>query len=230
MFGSFSESALLAYADKVKKVVAKQGTEGNTNFGISDEDSSFIDTCESQDAGDYAEFYDFTTCIRSNGTLYGIAPGKKCRKGSETDSASKETRQQARLKAKVLKAIEADSTVTWAQKERGFRTNGIKKRQEFIKANRYPAANEGVRREVERLRKEIAELDQRIAREKRRIAAQVLEGERKVPRAERLGRMAATRARAEKVLADIRKENPKPVLSDTEWSGRNGVYNKSKWD
>ena len=230
MFGSFTESALLAYAEKVKKVVAKQGTERHTNFGISDEDSSFIDTGESQDADDYAEFYDFTTCIRSNGTLYGIAGGKKCRKGSETDSATKETRQQARLKAKVMKAVEADPTVAWAQKEKGFRANGIKKRQEFIKANRYPAANEGVRREVERLRKEIADLDKRIAREKRRIAKQVIEGERKVPRTERVGRIAATRARAEKVLADIRKEKPVPVMSDTERSGRQGVFNKSKWD
>jgi hypothetical protein len=69
MFGSFSEGALLAYAEKVKKVVAQQGTEKHSNFGISEEDSSFIDTGESQDADDYAESYDFTTCVRSNGAF-----------------------------------------------------------------------------------------------------------------------------------------------------------------
>jgi hypothetical protein len=80
------------------------------------------------------------------------------------------------------------------------------------------------------LRKEIADLDKRIAREKRRIAKQVIEGERKVLRAERVGRLSATRARAEEVLADIRKEKPVPVMSNTQRSGRMGVFNKSKWD
>jgi hypothetical protein len=45
-----------------------------------------------------------------------------------------------------------------------------------------------------------------------------------------VGRLSATRARAEKVLADIRKEKPVPVMSDTQRSGRQGVFNKSKWD
>jgi hypothetical protein len=76
MFGSFSESALLAYAEKLKKVVAMQGTERHTNFGISDEDSSYLDTGESQDADDYAELYDFTTCIRSKTPCKG-SPGAK---------------------------------------------------------------------------------------------------------------------------------------------------------
>ena len=65
MFGSFNESALLAYAEKVKKVVSKQGTEQHSNYGISEEESSFIDSDESQDAEDYSQFYDYTTCIRS---------------------------------------------------------------------------------------------------------------------------------------------------------------------
>jgi hypothetical protein len=64
MFGSFSENALLAYAEKVKKVVASQGTEWADAGGVGEEDHTYIDTDESQDADDYAELYDYTTCIR----------------------------------------------------------------------------------------------------------------------------------------------------------------------
>ena len=64
MFGSFTESALQAYAEKVKKVVAKQGTEWADSGGVGVEDSIYIDTDESQDADDYCEWYNFTTCIR----------------------------------------------------------------------------------------------------------------------------------------------------------------------
>lgn len=227
MFGSFTENALLAYAEKVKKVAAKQGGEWADNAGVGETDSTFIDTGESQDLNDYSEWYDFTTCLRSNGTLYGIAPGKKCRKGSETAEASKESKQRARLKAKVLKAIEKDPKVEWARKERDRRKVALKQREAFVKANRYPAANAGMQKEIARIRKEIADLTQDILREKRRIAKQVVEGERKVPRAERLGRMAATKARAEKVLADLRKERTE---TDTERSARLGVFNKSQWD
>jgi hypothetical protein len=90
MFGTFTEEALARYESlvrtdfKEKRVVAKQGTEQHSNLGISDEDHSFIDTDESQDADDYAEFYDYTTCIRADGTLYGT--GGKCRKGTEVSA------------------------------------------------------------------------------------------------------------------------------------------------
>lgn len=227
MFGSFSESALLAYAEKVKKVVAKQGTEWADAGGVGEEDHTYIDTDQSQDSDDYAEYYDYTTCIRSNGTLYGIAPGKKCRKGSETDPASKEDKKRSQLKAKVLRAIEADPKVAKARKDRAGRQFAMKERQAFIKANRYPAANEGMRREVEKIRKEIADLNKDILREKRRIAKQVASSEVKETRLQRAGRLAATKVRAEKVLADLKKEKPE---SDTERSARQGVFNKSQWD
>ena len=64
MFGSFSEDALLAYAEKVKKVNAKQGTEWSDTVGVGETDSTFLDTDESQDKDDYRECYDFTTCLR----------------------------------------------------------------------------------------------------------------------------------------------------------------------
>jgi hypothetical protein len=39
--------------------------------------------------------------------------------------------------------------------------------------------------------------------------------------------LSATKARAEKVLTDLRKEKEE---SDTERSARQGVFNKSQWD
>jgi hypothetical protein len=90
IFGSFKESALLAYADKAaeaykeKRVRGGQGTEYADNLGVGETDKSFIDADESQDLDDYSEHYDFTTCIRADGTLYGT--GGKCRKGTEVSA------------------------------------------------------------------------------------------------------------------------------------------------
>lgn len=90
MFGSFSESALLAYAEKAaaayreKRVRGGQGTEAHDNYGVGETDHSFIDSDESQDLDDYSENYDFSTCIRADGTLYGT--GGKCRKGTEVSA------------------------------------------------------------------------------------------------------------------------------------------------
>ena len=83
--GTFSEGALShyqqmvmeEYAEKQKRVRSVQGTEWADNHGVSDTDHDFLDTDESMDADDYAEAWDYTTCIRANGTLYGIADGKK---------------------------------------------------------------------------------------------------------------------------------------------------------
>jgi hypothetical protein len=92
MFGSFSETSLQRYAEqvreKVKKVKSVQGTEWASNDGVSEEDSSFIDNDESYDKRDYAE-YDYVQCLRSDGSTYGIADGKKCRKGSKTKAQPK---------------------------------------------------------------------------------------------------------------------------------------------
>jgi len=106
MFGTFSESALAAYEEfarasfKEKKVAGRQGTEYADTAGIGDNDSSYLDTDESQDANDYSEIdeYSFTTCIRPNGSLYGISRGK-CRKGSEVDRLSLEQLKAAKKKA-----------------------------------------------------------------------------------------------------------------------------------
>lgn len=77
MFGTFTEDALDQYAELVRfrerKVKSGQGTEGLDNLGIGENDSSFIDSDESMSASDYAEFWDYTTCVRSDGSFSGIA-------------------------------------------------------------------------------------------------------------------------------------------------------------
>jgi hypothetical protein len=105
MFGHFSESSLESYAElvkeKVKKVKKVAGTEWADSAGISEHDSSFIDTGESYEKEDYAECYDFTTCLRNDGSRYGTAG--KCRKGTQTEQAGKEERE-SRLRETYGKA------------------------------------------------------------------------------------------------------------------------------
>ena len=68
MFGTFAENAIAAYAEQVKQkpVKSRQGTEWTDNLGGGENDHSFLDNDESQDANDYTEFgtYDFGACIR----------------------------------------------------------------------------------------------------------------------------------------------------------------------
>ena len=131
MFGSFSEEALLAYAEQVaaqyKETAVKSsgpGSEWADNAGIGQNDKSFIEEDESNERDDYTgksgkvkkalkakgvvpgaqprttnthghtanlfshcegtewDSYDFTVCVRDNGTIYGTKG--KCRLGKET--------------------------------------------------------------------------------------------------------------------------------------------------
>jgi len=233
MQGTFTEEALSRYADliaykeKTKKVPATQGTERHDNLGIGESDHSYIDNEESQNADDYTECYDFTTCLRPNGSRYGIAPGKKCRKGTEAKAESKDEKTKERLKRRIEKAISESPRVQDRTKALQGRKNAVSNREAFIRENKYPAANEGMRKEIERIRKEITDLTKDIQKEKRRIAKQITETEIKETRLQRAGRLAATKARAEKVLADLRKEK---LETDTMRSARQGVFNKSQWD
>jgi hypothetical protein len=231
--GTFSERALAAYDElvrreyKEKKVKGGQGTEYADNLGVGENDSSFIDEDEGNNPNDYSESWDFTTCVRSNGSLYGIAPGKKCRKGSETKSVTKEDKQREALKRKVQKEIESNPRMSYLKKAVEGRKNAIAKRESFIKENKYPAANAGIQKEIEKAKKELENLNKDILRERRRIAKQVVDEAKKPTRAQRLGRLSATKARAEKVLADLRKEKEE---TPTQKSGKQGIFNKSQWD
>jgi hypothetical protein len=124
MFGTFSEKALSAYetlvreqyAEKQKRVKSAQGTEAMDNYGVSDTNHEFLDADESYDADDYGECYDFTTCIRANGSLYGIADGKKCRKGSETKTQPKVRTANEKKQEGIRKRGERSVTKARAEK------------------------------------------------------------------------------------------------------------------
>jgi len=111
--GSFTDQALSRYEELVraefreKKVAAKQGTEHADNEGVGDTDHTYIDT-ESVDADDYNEtdIFSFTTCLRPNGTLYGIGKGV-CRKGTEisADAVARLKQERKSPKQKQRDAI-----------------------------------------------------------------------------------------------------------------------------
>ena len=133
MFGTFTEEALARYEAlvqqdyKEKKVRGGQGTEWADNDGVGPTDKSFLETGESQkkkdyvDSADHSEHYDFTTCIRSDGTLYGIGGGK-CRKGTEVSASAVDRLKQERKtpKQKQREAIQKRGTkaVTKAKAEK----------------------------------------------------------------------------------------------------------------
>lgn len=125
MFGTFSESSLLAYAEQVaeaykeKRIGARQGTEHADNAGIGEHDHSFIDNDESQDAEDYSEVYDFARCVRGDGSVYGIANGKRCRKGTETKAAPKERTAGEKKREGIRKRGEKAVTKAKAEKVLG---------------------------------------------------------------------------------------------------------------
>lgn len=90
MLGTFSEQALSDYAEKVRAKQVKanvQGTEQFDTYGVGPNDKSFLETDESQERENYTDHsewgeYDFTVCVRDNGTVYGTRG--KCRLGKET--------------------------------------------------------------------------------------------------------------------------------------------------
>lgn len=103
MLGSFSSESLQKYAEQVK--ATGQGTEWLDNAGVGKHDHSFVDEKESTDPDDYKgkvgkvkkalkqkgvldhsewDSYDFTVCVRNDGTVYGTKG--KCRIGKETSA------------------------------------------------------------------------------------------------------------------------------------------------
>ena len=176
------------------------------------------------------EFAERTTCVRKDGTRYGIAPGKKCRKGSEGTPATTEEKDNGRIKRRVQKQIAESTRVKMLRKALEGRRNAVAKREAFINSNQYPAANAGMQKEIEKIKGEIKDLQQQVQSEHRQIAQRVVRAAQKATKAQREGRLNATRARAEKVLVDLRKERESGADSDTARSARAGVFNKSQWD
>ena len=125
MLGTFSEQALSDYAEKVraktKRVQASQGTEYADNLGVGEHDHGYLDTDESQDKQDYSE-YDFTVCVRDNGTVYGTRG--KCRLGKETSEdqaallrASNRKRSRGTLGGSLKQRVARDPDATQLAKQ-----------------------------------------------------------------------------------------------------------------
>jgi hypothetical protein len=187
MLGTFSEVALLKYAEKAaaafreRKVASRQGTEQHDNHGIGEHDHTFIDTEESQDADDYSEAWDFTTCIRPNGTLYGIANGKKCRKGSETKTqpkqrSAKEAKREGIRKRgeKAVTKAKAEKALSDLAKQGATAKKATDRREKEGKGNR----EEQVRRLAGKVFVEMDRLRQRAKKmkdgpQKERVVAKV---------------------------------------------------------
>ena len=177
VFGSFTEEALCAYAEQVRKrakaekVEKTAGTEWADNHGVGEHDSSFIDTDESQERSDYSECYDFTLCVRSDGSKYGIADGKKCRKGTETKvqpkvRSAKEKRGEAIRKRgeRSLKRATAEKVLEEVRKEgakerdakRQREVTGTKERGEATRTQRIQSLVGKAQKAIDRLQAAIA--------------------------------------------------------------------------
>lgn len=146
IFGSFTEEALARYEalvqqeykeKQVKK--ATQGSEWADTGGVGPTDKSFLETGESQDPSNYSEWdsWSFTQCIRSNGTRYGIADGKKCRKGTETKVEPKvptaKEKQRSAIQKRGAKAVtksKAEKVLGELQKEGATAKKATERRAE----------------------------------------------------------------------------------------------------
>ncbi len=204
MFGTFSEAAIAAYEELVrtsyreKRVRAMQGTEHNDNYGVGETDHSFIDTNESQKAEDYNEAWDYTACIRADGSTYGIADGKKCRKGTETKV---EPKAQAAKKKRGGSAVDRDKA-KGILKGLGAQGDTGKKATE-----RREKAGGGNREEqVRRLGGKVFLAVDRL----RQRAKRMKDGPQKRKVMERIERLTALRQRLVKEQQRLRDQGAKP--------------------
>jgi hypothetical protein len=210
MFGTFNEAAIAAYEELVstayreKRVRAHQGTEQHDNHGIGETDHSFIDSEESQDAEDYSESWDFTACIRSDGTTYGIANGKKCRKGTETKVEPKQKPGQDKKREAIQKR--GQKAVTKAKAEKVLSDLAKQGRTNKKAAERREKAGGGNREEqVRRLGGKVYLAMDKLRQQVKRLK----EGPRKQRLLARIERLQALRQRLDKEQRRLREQAPK---------------------
>ena len=102
---------------------------------------------------DFAEgdIYDFTTCIRSDGSAYGT--GGTCRKGTEGE-AKKESAAEAKPKRQL--ATSADAKSAWQESEKAVKAAkaNLKTVGAETKGDQSPGARERRRKAAEALEKE----------------------------------------------------------------------------
>jgi hypothetical protein len=183
MFGSFTEDALHRYEELVryreKKVKGGQGSEYADNLGIGENDNSSLDTGGSQDADDYAEggdTWDYTTCLRPNGTLYGIGKGK-CRKGTEVSAdAARKRKQEAKTPKQKRRETQRKKGERHLTRERAkevlsdLQKEGQKEKTEAQRRRKTPQSNQG---RIERLQALVGKATQsldRLTERRRRVA------------------------------------------------------------
>lgn len=210
MFGTFTEAALARYEELVhqdyreKKAAKVQGTEAHDNGGIGENDSSFIDNDESQDADDYSE-WDYTQCLRSDGSIYGIAGGKKCRKGTETKvepkapTAKQKKRDAIRKRGETaVKKDRAEQILKGLQKEGATAKQATERRAEKGKGN-------DREEQVRQLRAKAFVTMDRL----RQKAKRMLAGPRKEQVEARIARLQKAMAQLDKEQQRLRDAKPK---------------------
>lgn len=217
MFGSFTEDALLSYAEKAERAFKEkavkrghQGSEWSDTAGVGPVDSSYIDTDESQDADDYSEHYDFTTCLRPNGTLYGIGGGK-CRKGTEisADAVARLKQERKSPKQKQREAIRkrGETAVKKDKAERILRDLQKEGARDKKATERRAEKGKGGDREeqVRRLRAKAYLTMDRL----RQKAKRMREGPQKEKVQARIGRLQTVLKRLDKAQSQLRESAPK---------------------
>lgn len=226
MFGSFSESALLAYAEKAaaayreKRVRGGQGTEYADNLGVGETDKSFIDADESQDPSDYSETYDFTRCMRANGTFYGTAG--QCRKGSEVEPAPKKTESKQRKAIRKrgetsLKRATAEKVLEDLKAE-GKKERATKAKAEERRRKKDPYTNRDRAGQITALLgKGARTLDRLRARRKKAIAGGAM-AQRLDARIQRLNTMMQRLQETRKKLVDGVKQEGEKFGNVPKWA------------
>jgi hypothetical protein len=216
MFGTFTEEALERYEAlvqqdyKEKRVRGGQGTEYADNLGVGETDESFIDADESQNIDDYSEHYDFTTCIRSDGTLYGIGGGK-CRKGTEVSASAvarlkqerktPKQKQREAIQKRGVKAVtkaKAEKVLGDLQKAGATEKKATERRAEKGKG--------GDREEQVRQVRAKAFLTMDRLRQK---AKKMVPGQKKQQVEARIARLQAVLGRLDKTQKELREAKPK---------------------
>jgi len=215
-YGTFTEKALSKYQElvqqeyKEKRIKGRQGTEHADNEGIGENDHSYIDNDESQDADDYSETWDYTTCIRADGTLYGIGGGK-CRKGTEISADAvarlKQERKTPKQKKRdaiskrgetAVKKVRAEEILKGLQKEGARDKKATERRAEKGRG--------GDREEQVRQLQAKAFLTMDRLRQK---AKKMLPGQKKQQVEARIARLQAVLGRLGKTQKTLRDAKPK---------------------
>ena len=190
MQGSFTEEALERYEALVKQ----------------DADSS--------NYSDFVEHYDFTTCIRTDGTLYGIADGKKCRKGKEisADAVAKLKEERKSPKQKQRDAIRKRGE-TAVKKDRAEAI--LKELQKEGAAAKKPTGNRAKKRKGEDREEEIRKVRAKVYLEMDRLrqkAKRMVAGPQKEKVQARIARLQTLLGRLDK--AQQRERDAKPPMGD----------------